>query len=351
MSSQNLTLFDRDRKYGYGALVIIIILLNCGAPPLEPINVKWLSAASTAVNVNSIAADENGLISLVGEFPPSSSESQGRILRWNGSALEEVYTVEDKNSELYDIDFAGGIGWAVGTTVIQGKFEAVLLKYEKGRWARVRDVPTKAPFYSVAATSEGSFWVTTADGIYRYDSGNWSERYELPDVTSVGAAPSGLIFAWPVGDFIWVFNGAEWVKEYPDLPKGFTLSGISGAAPTEGGIYFACTINFGEMYYSAILLRDLAPAGGGVYVLPFFAPPGPYVLYSALNCTAFRRYNNGIALGQQTHIICDNGEFHFGTLPIEIGAPEQVTFEEVGKKYWMAARNEGGTYSLYYLIE
>lgn len=330
---------------------VAVFITCCGAPPLEPVNVNWLSAASTAVNVNSIAADKSGGISLVGEFPPSSSESQGRILRWNGSALEEVYTVEEKDSGLYDIDFAGEIGWAVGATMINGNFEAVLLKNENGLWARVYNLPPKAPFYSLAATSEGSFWVTTSDGIYRYDYGNWSERYELPDVTSVGAAPSGLIFAWAAKDFIWVFNGAEWVKEYPDLPKGFTLFGISGAAPTEGGIYFACTINFGEMYYSAILLRDLAPAGGGVYVLPFFAPPGPYVLSSAFNCTAFRRYNNGIALGQQTHVICDNGEFHLGTLPIEIGAPEQVTFEEEGKKYWMAARNEGGTYSLYYLIE
>jgi hypothetical protein len=351
MSSKKLTLFGAYWEYRYIALVISIVIVNCGAPPLEPVDVNWFYGASTNVIIRNIAADESGRILLTGEFPPSTSESQGRILRWNGSALEVVYTVEEKDSGLYDIDFANEIGWAVGAAIIEGSFEAVLLKYENGSWARIYNVPPEAPFFSLTATSEGTFWVTTSDGIYLYDNGNWSRRYELPGVSSVAAGTSGHVFAWSAEGFIWFFDGAEWVQEYPGLPKGFTLSGISGAAPTEGGIYFACTISFGEMYYNAILLRDLTPAGRGIYALPFFAPPGPYVSFAPFNCTAFRRYNDGIALGPQTHVICDHGEFRLGTLPKGLGVPEKVTFEEDSEKYWMVARNEGGTYSLYYLVD
>jgi len=303
--------------------------------------------AWTGVDVKGVGADKAGAVWLAGEFPAYTSESRGRLLRWNGSTLREVYVVEEKNSTLCDVDFAGGVGWAVGGYVEGNISEPVLLRYENGNWARVRDIPfSGSPFFAITVLEPDLFWVVASGSIYKYDAGNWSPAYELPEVNGVAAGPSGLVVAWPTADFIWVFNGKNWVKEFVDLPPGFSLAGITGVSVTEGAVYLIGVVFNGPYDFNAIISRDLSPAGAGAYELSFYAPHGPYVYYQ--NCIAFRDEKNGLTLGPQTHIICEEGIFYEGLLPIEVGSPEGVVCSEEGK-YWMYSLHEGGTYYLYYL--
>ncbi len=324
-----------------------LTFLNCGVPVSEPVTVDWALVATTGVEIHAIAGENNGRVWLVGESPPNSSESQGRILRWDGSSLEEVYKVEEKGSELYGVDFAGGVGWATGYLFDGEVYNPILLRYENGGWSRVRSFPPGVDGLSrVVALDPDSFWVTAGDVIYKYDAGAWSAPYPVAGVSDVAASPSGVVFAWSAAGSVWIFDGRNWVKESVALPKGFSMFGITDAAATDGGIYFTCKVYLGKFDYGAVLFRDLAPAGSGTYELRFFAPAGPFFYY--LNCVAFRSYNRGIALGPQTHIICDNGEFFEGLLHFEFGTPEDVFWANEGK-YWMISRHEGGAYGLYFL--
>jgi len=179
--------------------------------------------------------------------------------------------------------------------------------------------------------------------VFRYERENWTRFGDLPNACDIGFCNPGRGFiTTDLGPYIWVFDGAGWVRENVVLPPGFSTSRLSYIAPIPEGAFFNCSLfteGLSEFYYGAILRRDAAPPGEGTYDLVFFAPPGPY--FSHVSGLSYADGGNGIAVGYLTSVACEDGVYYEEILDRDFGTPFAVAV--LGPRdYWMLAKTEQG---------
>ncbi len=327
--TKRFIMFSASSLYALAGLLV----LNCSDAPLGPIKTSWVREADVNFDVTALTAAADGSIFVVGGEP-------GTILRWTDNGLVEDYSLGGYFSYFFDIAFAGDIGWAAGIykADYRADYKTVLLRREGTSWTRYAATPPEAEgFFALALVSAEKFWVVAdGDRVFFFNAGAWEGPYELSGLKGIGVAPGGVAYAWGLYGSIWTFDGTRWIREFPAVPGGLKISSVGTAAATASGIYFTGLLEGpAGIVYRAIIKRDLAPAGEGVYDLEFFAPPGPYAY--GLTCVAFRSATAGVALGFQTHIACTSGLYYKGDLPPEVGTPVDVTWSP-GGKYWMASK-------------
>ncbi|MEE9457283.1 MAG: hypothetical protein V3W11_09065 [bacterium] len=298
---------------------------------------------NTPAGLTGIYARDEEEVWLVGEDPPNSSESQALIMLYTAGRIEEKYRLAERGSTFYDIDFYGDTGWAAGDINVAGNYAGLLFKYEGGSWSRVSNVPeTRWGFYKVSAYSRDGCWLKGGYEVFRYDRGTWTRFGDFPNARDVAfSSPSRGFITTDLGPYIWVFDGARWVREDVVLPPGFSTTGLADIAPIPGGVLFTCSLRqegLSDFYYSAILRRDLAPPGEGDYELVFFAPPGPYFYY--ISALSFADAENGVAVGYLTSVVCENGVYYEEIVTRPFGTPFAVAALAAGD-YWMLSKAEG----------
>jgi len=341
MSRKKLGVFENAAyRFAIGLLPsVIFISLNCTGTPMEAPSTLWKKVAAAPPGAASLFAAEDTHVWLVG-----SESDEAVIWRWDGETLGEEFRCVEKNTDLRDIDFYGGTGWAAGDINAAGNHTGLLLRYEGGSWSRVSNVPeSRSGFSKVSAFDSDGCWVIGGSDVLRYDGGAWTRFGDFPNARDIGfCKPSRGFITTDLGPYIWVFDGAGWVRENVPLPSGVAATGLAGIAPVPGGAFFTCSLvqeGLPDFYYGAILRRDAAGPGEGAYELVFFAPPGPY--FYGLDALSFADGENGVAVGYLTSVLCEGGVYYEEIITGDLGTPFAVAALAPGD-YWMLAKTESG---------
>jgi hypothetical protein len=319
------------------------VLISCQAEaPRGPRVTAWQEELRTHFNVKSVCVENGSTLWLVGEYPANSSESQGVILIYRDGKITEVYKFPEKDSTFYEVDFFGNEGWAVGVVSRGGKKEGIICKYVNGAWGNVENVPESLlGFFDVNAVGPENLWVAGAGEVFHCNSGVWSSYRPLGDVSKLAFPNTTRGFAWGEnGETVWVFDGGDWSPEKPELPEGLRILSIKEGAVTDAGVYWSCSLSYGEFGYKGIFSRDFGAPGQGKYALDFFAPPGPY--FTNITAIAYADAKNGIAVGTRTSVLCEAGDYYEEILPREFGNPIAAA-ASAPNDYWMVSSLRGNT--------
>jgi hypothetical protein len=329
--------------------VSIVLLESCSEAPLEPCLSSWFKVTDLPRGAEDLYARDRNFVWIVG-----SDNNEAVIWRWDGVSLVEEFNYGIENSSLRCIDYFEGTAWAAGDIIKDDFNEALLLKYEDGRWNAVAGpAGTRFGFSKVAGSGKDECWLKGYREIFNYKNGVWERYGNFLGVSGITAYGPARVFAWSdLGPYVSVFDGSDWVIENIDLPGSFSSSIIIDGCATPSALFLTCSIftdtDQGYFDYGAILRREYAPAGQGKYDLVFFSPPGPY--FSSISSLAFVDDKNGIGAGYFTSIVCDDGVFTKEIVDPEFGTPINVSALGSGD-YWLLSELEGGRKMLYRRFE
>jgi hypothetical protein len=315
----------------------IFVLLNCTGAPKGASPTLWEKVAAVPSGAVCIFAEEDDRIWLGG-----AENEEAVIWRWDGVDLREEFRLLGVDSVIRDLDFREGTGWAAGSVDDAVAGTGLVMKYDRGEWTRVANVPeTRFGFFKLSAVSRDVCWFLGSGSAFKYAGGTWARFGDFPNARDIAFTEKGRGFiTTDMGPYIWAFDGSAWVRENIVLPPGLSTYGLNGTAAVPGAVFSNCVLSWDELpdfYYGAILKRDGAAPGEGTYELVFFAPPGPY--FYGIKALAFADSENGVAVGYLTSVVCGAGIYNQEIVPLTIGNPLAVTALSPGD-YWMLGNIE-----------
>ncbi|UCH79076.1 MAG: hypothetical protein JSU81_03765 [Candidatus Coatesbacteria bacterium] len=337
-----------------GAAVFILTAAAC-EEPIFARRTLWERVAdypSDKVVMVELAEGSDGKVYAAG-WSIERDYGEGVIYVFDGRGLEESFR---GGYSFKDIGFFDGTVWAVGSKWEEAKFRyrPYVVRLRGSQWEEVV-VPEEVEDDSFAAffpTATGTCWFAGYDNFYTYSGGNWSRVFESHAFFNLAVSPSNQAFYYHF-DFknekACIFTssdgGGSWFCEEINLGTGVyrVTRDFPGVELATGGdkLYLSMLLlphteseKSKTGYYHAIISREPAPAGEGVYEITFLARDGEAHV-DWISCMGFRSATEGYACGSETAIAYEGGTW-YPEIVEPIGAWRPVFYDiAVGvSDYW-----------------
>jgi len=324
------------------AAVFIFIAASCDDAPIYARSSSWYRAARRpyATSFEAVAEAADGYVYAVGYVVDYNYGWYPVVCRYDGREFKEVYRAPYTYGDFHDVKAWRNTVWAAGGGNRRVAMRPVLVRFSGGVWQEI-GVPAAVDdevFKTVFPTGPDSCWVAGWNGIYTYDRGVWNKRFRK-------TSPGGLIAIGPRDAFVYMYKkkeeagavfvtddgGSTWAEERVDL--GSKLYRFDPGDPwvvmggVGGKLYLAVALRPHEppkgneyLQYYAILSREPALPGEGVYEIEMLAPKGAAefnYLTPAAGGMAFRSRQEGFLVSIDTSLALVNGKW----VPEELGSP------------------------------
>ncbi len=355
--------------------VAVCVFLSCGEP-LEPREFGWVKLAEfPSYSINAVC-ERDGILRAVGE-----NDTGGVILVRDGFTFSTEYVSPSNYEDAQLTDIVSGLrgGWAGGSRRIKGVLRPFLLRYTgrwpSGKWEEL-DTATFPPgrITAVYRISDDDCWLlldkTSGSNtppeanrkgfglLAKYSAGELEEYNNFGLVsaayTNYEGRPNILYaVAWPSKEYAVVYDdvkvfitaddGGTWADE--TVPRDI-VRGRRIARAMAGGYdvdHFYVITEFGEDGPTGILRRR-AGLEGGPFELFFLSYEGPY--FHNLTDIVFRKPQqgpygfsvDGVAVGEVTSVVVDDGEFFLEKLPYPLELVSPVPRDRTSG-FWAVGKN------------
>ncbi len=355
--------------------VAVFILLSCGEP-LGPRESGWVKLAEFPSHSVNAVCERDGILRAVGE-----NDTGGVILVRYGITFSTEYVSPSNYEDAQLTDIVSGLrgGWAGGSRRINGVLRPFLLRYAgrwpSGKWEEL-DTATFPPgrITAVYRISDDDCWLLidktsgrsrppgapgAARGLLaKYSAGELKEYNDFGLVSAIQTnyeARPNILYAvtWPskeygvvyddVKVFITADDGGSWADETVprDIIRGRRIARAFAAGYDVDHFYVIA--EFGEKGPIGILRR---PAGleFSPYELFFLSYEGPY--FHDLTGVVFRKPQqgpygisvDGVAVGELTSVVVDDGEVFLEKLPYPLELVSPVARDRTSG-FWAIGKN------------
>lgn len=309
--------------------VLIWVTSDCGEVPIYPRATRWERIAVYPINefiAAELAEGNDGKVYAAGWS--SGGPGVGLIYVYDGEKVEESYRGGDA---FRDIGFYDGTVWAVGNKWEQSgsRYRPYVVRLRGDQWEEfaVPDEVDEGGFAKFFPTATDTCWFAGDRNVYTYSNGNWARVFETRESCDFGVSSGNQAYYYHFDRnngtaciLTSADSGASWVREEVDLGRGVyhITNEYSGARLAAGGekLYLGMYLSPYEEsekrkadYYHAIIAREPAPPGEGVYEIAFLACDGEAHV-NGIWCSGFRSATEGYACGYETAVALQGGVWY-----------------------------------------
>ena len=312
------------------AAVLVWVTSNCDDVPIYPRATRWERIAMYPSNEfipAKLAEGNDGKVYAAG-WSIGRDYGKGVVYVYDGVKLEESFR---GGYSFTDIGLYDGTVWAVGNKWEQSEFRyrPYVVRLSGDQWEEVT-VPGEVDEMGFAAffpTVTSTCWFAGYGNLYTYSDGNWDRVFETHCFYHFTVSPGNQAFYYHLDvkkEKAYILtsadSGASWVSEEVNLGSGpyRIYNEYSTAELAAGGekLYLSTYLSpYKELEkgragrYHAVISREPAPPGEGVYETAFLACDGE-ALVNGIWCMGFRSAMEGYACGRETAVALQGGTWY-----------------------------------------